>query len=272
MSADVGTDHCRVVPPVGTATGFEQFEFYRHLFSYVEANRRIPSESHVLEVGPGEGYGADYLARCAFDVMAVDLSLQALQHARNSYPNVQLCQAFATNLPLRSAFFNAVVSFQVIEHVQDTESYLKELGRVLKPDGQVLLTTPNRKLRLLPFQKPWNPYHVREYSAYQLRRTLKKKFECVEIWGITTRADLLSEEMRRVKQSPFRAYGAMLARWLRGGDVKSHDRQEMPQSSQVESENEASHVPLLSVSLDDFHISSDFDRCLDLFAIASRPR
>ena len=61
--------------------------------------------------------------------------------------------------------YDCIVSFQVIEHIQNDVLYLKELHRVLKPGGIALLTTPNRKLSLSR-----NPWHIREYLAAELRR------------------------------------------------------------------------------------------------------
>jgi 2-polyprenyl-3-methyl-5-hydroxy-6-metoxy-1,4-benzoquinol methylase len=48
----------------------------------------------------------------------------------------------------------------VMEHVHDVPGYLNELKRALKDDGVLIITTPNRKYRLYPFQRPINPYHL----------------------------------------------------------------------------------------------------------------
>ncbi len=76
--------------------------------------------------------------------------------------------------------YDCVVSFQVIEHIQDDVLYLKEIHRVLKPGGVALLTTPNRKLSLSR-----NPWHIREYLAEELKNIALKIFSGVEMKGIT---------------------------------------------------------------------------------------
>jgi SAM-dependent methyltransferase len=76
--------------------------------------------------------------------------------------------------------FDTVVSFQVIEHIQNDRLFLQEIQRVLKPGGVALLTTPNRSLSLTR-----NPWHVREYLASELKAIASPVFSEVELKGIT---------------------------------------------------------------------------------------
>ena len=64
-----------------------------------------------------------------------------------------------------------VVSFQVTEHIQDDNSFLKEIYRVLKPGGSVILTTPNKLMSLTR-----NPWHIREYTTTEIKKLIKKVF------------------------------------------------------------------------------------------------
>ena len=73
-----------------------------------------------------------------------------------------------------------MVSFQVIEHIQQDESFLREIYRVLKPGGKALISTPNIKKTLTR-----NPWHIREYTAAQLKLLSEKIFDKVEAKGIT---------------------------------------------------------------------------------------
>ena len=171
---DVGSDHCRVTEP-NDAHGIEEvFEYYRHLCPYHVVVRDVPPQSTVLEVGCGAGYGANYVSRTIKNVTATDVSDQAVQYARAR--SVTFLPASGTLLPFTADSFDAVLSFQVIEHVQDVGAYLAEVRRVLKPGGRFFLTTPNRRLRLLPFEEPWNPYHVHEYRDAELARLLRSFF------------------------------------------------------------------------------------------------
>ncbi|MFN7012758.1 MAG: class I SAM-dependent methyltransferase, partial [Bacteroidia bacterium] len=76
--------------------------------------------------------------------------------------------------------FDKAISFQVIEHIEDDLLFLAEIQRVLKPGGQLILTTPNIKMSLTR-----NPWHVREYTLEELKTLLEKYFSKVEMKGIT---------------------------------------------------------------------------------------
>lgn len=261
---DVGSDHCRVVPPRGIEEGFAQFEFFRHLFAYIEAGIRISSNAHILEIGSGEGYGINYLSTQLPYITATDLSLQALRHAKASYPHIQACQTLGTNLPFASNVFEAAISFQVIEHITEANRYLEEIQRILRPGGTLFLTTPNRKLRLLPFQKPWNPYHVREYTGNELHRLLKHWFGSVEIYAVMTKPSLMALEKARVKQTPLRVGKKIIEKMFPGLEPKKWLR---VVSNRPQRRSKWSST---IVELSDFFLSPDVDQGLDLFVIATK--
>jgi ubiquinone/menaquinone biosynthesis C-methylase UbiE len=267
INIDVGSDHCRVIPPSDAQGDFAHFEFFRHMYAYVEASRQIPPSACVLEVGSGEGYGANYLSALFPHITATDLSLQALNHAKVHYPGVQSCQTLGTNLPFASNLFEAIVSFQVIEHIEDTKSYAQELHRVLKPEGRLFLTTPNRKLRLLPFQKPWNPYHIREYSGNELRSFLEQWFASLQLYGIMAQPDLMAMEKARLKQRPLWVYGGLLKRWLQ--KIWPQLARQKP-ASVASNQQQIIETPGRSIQLDDFFLGPDINNCLDFFVVATK--
>lgn len=135
----------------------------------------------VLEVGCGEGRGIDLMLPKAATFTAVDKIEEALMKLRSKFPSGKF---IGTNIPPLSALadnaYDVVVTFQVIEHIEDDHLFLKEIHRVLKPGGVAYVTTPNRKLSLSR-----NPWHVREYLADELKKLGEKYFANVEMKGIT---------------------------------------------------------------------------------------
>ncbi|MCP4368609.1 MAG: methyltransferase domain-containing protein, partial [Deltaproteobacteria bacterium] len=105
-----------------------------------------------------------------------------------------------TIFPFDDETFNAVVSFQVIEHVKDDIQFLAEIYRVLKTGGQCLLTTPNRLFRVRPHKKPWNRFHIREYTPDTFEQVLKKIFLDVRVWGIRGSDEIQEIEKVRIRQ------------------------------------------------------------------------
>ena len=87
-------------------------------------------------------------------------------------------------LPFADQSFEAVTALNIIEHFDDPYGKLKQIHRVLKPGGCLILTTVNRELRLFPWQKPWNDLHRVEFSPRSLQRALLREFSNVEFWGM----------------------------------------------------------------------------------------
>ena len=151
----------------------------RLLKAYVLAREHIQGD--VLEVGCGEGRGIDWIISHATSYAAIDKIEPVIAELKKKYPQGKF---YSGNIPPLSAFpdnsFDRVVSFQVIEHIEDDRLFLKEIYRVLKPGGRALLTTPNR-----PKSLSRNPWHVREYTAPELTALAKTIFAHVEMKGIT---------------------------------------------------------------------------------------
>ena len=138
-------------------------------------------QGDVLEVGCGEGRGVGLLLDHATTFTAIDKILYAVEKLQIKYPSGKF---LAMNIPPFSALpdnaYDSVVSFQVIEHIQDDALFLKEIHRVMKPGGIALLTTPNRSMSLSR-----NPWHIREYLSAELKSLAETIFPVVEMKGIT---------------------------------------------------------------------------------------
>lgn len=149
-----------------------------HAASYGFAEQ-FCAERCVVDLGCGSGYGAARIAAIAECVEGVDISAEAVAfaHARYSASNLRFSTVAPDGpLPFPDEMFDVALSFQVIEHVSDEDLYLREASRVLKPGGVLLVITPDRQHRLLPRQKPWNRWHLREYSDRQLAGVVAREF------------------------------------------------------------------------------------------------
>lgn len=153
----------------------DNYVFQRSLLAYLEAAKIVSGT--VLEIGAGMGYGIKHIAPkvdkyLTIDKHPVDIDPQ--------YSNVKFKQMTIPPLDgIESDSFDFVVSFQVIEHIEDDGAFVSEIHRVLKPGGRFIVTTPNKKMSITR-----NPWHVREYTIDELVKLLKTSFGHVEAKGV----------------------------------------------------------------------------------------
>ncbi|MDH3239927.1 MAG: class I SAM-dependent methyltransferase [Alphaproteobacteria bacterium] len=161
----------------------------------------------VLDVGCNNGYGTMKIAERSASVIGVDVSSQAIEAAiaTHARPNIEYRLVDGAGLPFGDKTFDLVTSFQVIEHVDVVEPYLREIRRVLRDTGQVVFTTPNRCIRLDPGMTPWNPFHVREYEAAELEETLRSVIPNVSVEGLFAVPELYKIEYERVHRAKMAA-------------------------------------------------------------------
>jgi len=198
---------------------------YRFALPYVCGKR-------VLDAGCGVGYGSRLLASSgAAQVVAVDISREALEVAEKQFAHDRLqficddCQS----LTKVGGAFDAVISFEALEHFPDGHSFVARIAELLAPQGVFIVSTPNKSL-----SNGSNPYHVREYSLAEFRELLEPHFN---------RVTLLGQHWTAAYLAFHRAAGAMwnnpfmrLGRWLqkiRGHEAKWPLAELVPTESDV---------------------------------------
>ncbi len=134
----------------------------------------------VLDVACGTGHGAQLLSRNA-SVTGVDKDVAAVELARTRVTG-RFTAAQMPPIPAEDAAFDYVVCFETIEHVANDRVFIGELRRVLRPEGRLLISTPNEEVSA-PGGVPQNPWHVREYTLASLV-TLLHTAGAFEVRGI----------------------------------------------------------------------------------------
>ena len=153
----------------------------------------IGTGKRVLDVGSYDGQLSEQIMRAGNAVVAMDASAEALVAARGRKLETVLCDA-ATPWPLESASFDGVFAGEIIEHIIDTDFFLGECRRVLRPGGSLVLTTPNlasfgRRVMLLLGLNPMidtalrrdQAGHIRYYVRRSLSTLLRENFFHVDV-------------------------------------------------------------------------------------------
>jgi SAM-dependent methyltransferase len=160
----------------------------QHLAAYVFA-RRFAEGKRVLEIGFGDGYGANFLAEVAREVTGIDMAPGNAPRAQAKYPrpNLRFLHMEGSELRFPDGSFDLVGSFQVIEHIPEPRlpTFLTEIRRVLSPYGVCCLSTLNLEHNMKP-GRPYEKlcYHEREFTAPELQRLLETVFPVVELHGL----------------------------------------------------------------------------------------
>lgn len=191
----------RVVP--GEVHSEEEYlMFLRHVIAYEFALTKLGSEDNLLEVGCGEGYGTKMISNKVKKIVGLDVDKNLIVYAAEKYSSENCIYQYydGKKIPFDNNTFDAAISFQVIEHIDDDRNYISEVNRVLKPSGIFILTTPNRLTRLKDGQKPYNKFHIREYSPQQLNHLLRNDFNEVIVLGIQARKEIRDREFSRISK------------------------------------------------------------------------
>jgi SAM-dependent methyltransferase len=144
--------------------------------------------ARVLDIACGTGFGGHILLEeSASQVTGIDIEVAPLVAAKATLHEGQvLVQADGVALPFEAGTFDTIVSFETLEHVADGVTLVKELRRVLRPQGTLVLSTPNA-LHTRPVDGlPRNPFHVKEYLPSELLELLSGAFGNVSLLGQRT--------------------------------------------------------------------------------------
>lgn len=154
-----------------------------HMHRYIVA-RQLARGKVVLDIACGEGYGAAMLAETAALVHGVDIAADVIEHAEKKYQrsNVIFHVGSCARIPIADRSIDLVVSFETIEHHNQHEEMLAEIKRVLRPDGVLLLSSPDVDI-YSNGNGSHNPFHVKELSVSELKDLLGRRFTNVRIFG-----------------------------------------------------------------------------------------
>lgn len=167
----------RYVPEVGGQVGLE------HLHRYAFA-RQFVNGGDVLDIACGEGYGTALLAHKAKSVVGVDISEEVIRHANQRYAGdgLSFVQGSCSQIPLPEASVDVVVSFETIEHHHEHQAMMREITRVLRPSGLLIISCPE-KHEYSDVTGTQNPFHVKELYSHEFEGLIARFFKNYTVLG-----------------------------------------------------------------------------------------
>lgn len=168
----------------------------RDIKVYIQNFARTVKNKRILDVGCGKGDYTSLFNLNNNEVYGLDIADYRLAEYKDCF-NFKLYDG--KRLPFQDSFFDVVISFDVIEHIEDDREFIREIYRVLKPQGQVFLSTPNQNRfsniirRIIGKQISYpliisrntdlgDLIHIREYTNQELLTLFKNnKFKNIEI-------------------------------------------------------------------------------------------
>lgn len=159
-------------------------EIYAEHYHRYMAIQDLVKDKRVLDAACGEGYGADILAKYASEVIGIDICQESIEWAAQNYTkeNLEFQISSIEKLPFSDNSFDVVVSFETIEHVNEEiqNSFLKEIARVLKKDGVLLISTPNKEVTSK--EEGINHFHIKEFYKEEFKQFLSTQFAYVNLY------------------------------------------------------------------------------------------
>jgi len=165
---------------------YPQEEYAEHLYpqklcnyisnTYFHTDTLVKSK--LLDIGSGRGNHLIGFARCGYDVFGLDKRKECIEVLDNFI--IKECDIEKECFPYDNEFFDWVFSKSVLEHVANTDNFMNESLRVLKPGGKIVFMTPAWESQYKFF---WDDYtHVKPYTRKSLQNTIRMLgFKNVEV-------------------------------------------------------------------------------------------
>lgn len=236
----------------------------RLLFPYLEAAKIV--SGNVLEIGCGAGRGVEVLSPVIEKYTGIDKNTELMKSLAERFPqHTFLDQHLPPLKGLPDNTFDYIVTFQVIEHIEDDDFFVREAHRVLKPGGKLLLTTVNQKYSLSR-----NPWHVREYLAGELKSLILKYFGSIETKGIHGNDKVMAyyeqnkKSVQKITRFDVLNLQYRLPRWMLQIPYDLANR--LSRNLIQKSDNKL----VTGITHQDYFLNNDAEECFDFFFIAQK--
>ena len=238
----------------------DNYVFQRSILAYYKAAELVSGD--VLEIGTGMGYGVEVVAPAADKYVTIDKSCA---YNVELPANAEFRQMTVPPLDFADESFDYVISFQVIEHIKNDKEFVAEASRVLRKGGKFIVSTPNAPMSLTR-----NPWHVREYTAEELKELLSKEFSQIDMMGVSGNEKIMKyyeanrRGVERITRFDILDLQHRLPRWMLQIPYDILNR--LNRRRLLDQNNELTS----SITMEDYSIEAVTEECFDLYFIAQK--
>ena len=238
----------------------DNYVFQRSILAYYKAAELVSGD--VLEIGTGMGYGVEVVAPAADKYVTIDKSCA---YNVELTANAEFRQMTVPPLDFADESFDYVISFQVIEHIKNDKEFVAEVSRVLRKGGKFIVSTPNAPMSLTR-----NPWHVREYTAEELKELLSKEFSQIDMMGVGGNEKIMEyyeanrRGVERITRFDILDLQHRLPRWMLQIPYDILNR--LNRRRLLDQNNELTS----SITMEDYSIEAVTEECFDLYFIAQK--
>lgn len=175
---------------------------------FLELSGRLRSRCRILEIGSGKGRLLKALRERGHEVQGIEVNAEMIAESRRLYGDLPLRQVASHELPFESGTFDLVLSFDVFEHIPDSDAHLAEVRRVLTPRGHYLLQTPNKWTNVVFETIRWRSFtafrrdHCSLHSYFEIRRRFRRHGFDVSFFRVPVVTEFFRWKVRRYLGRP----------------------------------------------------------------------
>lgn len=149
------------------------------MWNHVQAIKKIElifkgGQPRILDVGCFNGFFVKELRDRGFDATGIDFNRKALKFGRLNYElHDKISEKTLADLGRAGDRFDVITMFEVIEHLEDFNSFIQSAALLLNDGGTLIISTPNSKMTWRP-DLDYPPHHLSRFSPLSLRRLLER--------------------------------------------------------------------------------------------------
>jgi SAM-dependent methyltransferase len=192
-----------VVTEPRQADGPQQFGNAEANLHFLEAAGALASGVDALEIGTGTGGMLHALLERGLRARGVEINPALIAQSRQWFGDLPVEPVSGVQLPFADASFDLVLSFDVFEHIRDSDAHLREVSRVLRRGGRYLVQTPSKwpntvfeTIRWKSLTR-WRDDHCSLHTPGQLLRRLEAHGFSVQFFDVPVVNDFFRGKVRR---------------------------------------------------------------------------